>query len=209
MIWFSPDWTTQYRILIYDQGCSYNFLQKRKNSLVQLFTSWHSNMLLNLTLVCIYSHQSIQYITTPPQFWHHGVTIFSETATLDTHATSPPKKATGPPPRSLIFLWQVSKMESLGWPVVGSSTTAVVVMVAWLWCSAPGSDRSTPSVSIVRLSLRNWRPASQQPFIQCINTAHSYAQLKYCKLTVRNLDTRYSLTVRVALKGAVILLLKC
>jgi len=114
-------------------------------------------MLLNLTLLSTYSRQT--------HTLHHHLNSdtmklrYFQTATLGTHATSPPKKATGPPPSSLIFLWQVSKMESLGWPVVGSSTTAVVVMVAWLWCGEPSSDRNTPSVSIARVSLRNWQPA--------------------------------------------------
>ena len=97
-------------------------------------------------------------------------------------------------------------MESLGWPVVGSSTTAAVVMVAWLWCGEPSSDRNTPSVSIVRVSLRNWQPPIRT--VHGTLTLSRYAQLKHLKPAVRNMGTPCSITVRVALKCAHSLLFK-
>ena len=72
MIWVSPDGATrrviQYRILIYHKGCMYNILHKQKNSLIQLFISGHSYMLLSLILLCAYSRQLIPYVTTPRRY---------------------------------------------------------------------------------------------------------------------------------------------
>lgn len=44
-----------------------------------------------------------------------------------THATSPPRKATGPPPMSLILRWQESKSESRAWGGGGRPTMPAVV----------------------------------------------------------------------------------
>ena len=46
-------------------------------------------MLLNLILLCTYSRQLTPYVTPPPQFWHHKVTIFSHChARYSRHKTS-------------------------------------------------------------------------------------------------------------------------
>jgi len=46
-------------------------------------------MLLNLILLCTYSRQLTPYVTPPPQFWHHTVTIFSHCHTrYSRHKTS-------------------------------------------------------------------------------------------------------------------------
>lgn len=169
MIWVSPDGATrrviQYRILIYHKGCMYNILHKQKNSLIQLFISGHSYMLLSLILLCAYSRQLIPYVTTPRRY-----DIFTLLHSVLT-------------PQALQKRQQVLPQGAWSscdrcprWTALGDQSLAAPLPPLWSWWHGCGvENRAATAVHRPSPSLACLCATDRQQFAQC--TAHSLGAL--------------------------------